>query len=101
MEDSPAVPSSRSPYIPLFIGLFALLCLLGFQSYELMRARSAISQVREGQTAPIADAEKMRRLFNSLAGATAVLAQQGNADAKAIVDEFARRGLSFRPPPAR
>lgn len=84
----------------MLIGLVALLCFFGFQSYELLRARSALNQAHEGQVAPIADGEKLRRQFDALAGATAALAQKGDTEAKAIVDEFGRRGIGFRAPKA-
>jgi len=100
MNDLSSTPSGRSLYVPLLIGLAALLCFFGFQSYELVRARSTLNQVWAGQTTPLADGEKARLQFDALAGATAALAQRGDVDAKAIVDEFARRGIGFRAPKA-
>lgn len=95
------VPAGRSPYLPLLIVLVAIALYFALQTFELVRARSQIAQVRTGQTAALTAGAKIHAQFDALAGGTAVLAQQGDADAKVIVAEFGRRGFNFRPPGSR
>jgi hypothetical protein len=72
----------------------------GFQTVELVSARSSLSVAREGQNGPIAESEQMERQLRALATGTRDLAQKGDADAKTIADAFAKRGLTFLPPRA-
>jgi cell division protein FtsB len=90
----------HSSYVPLLIALIAFLGFQAFQTVELLANHRALTQAREAQTGPVAEAEKMRRQLVTLAAKTAELAKNGNQDAKSIVDEYARRGLTFVPPQA-
>jgi len=95
------VPAARTPYVPLLIGLVAIVVYFAAQTFELVRAGGQLAQVRNGQTAALNAGAKIHAQFDALAGGTAVLAQQGDAEAKAIVAEFGRRGFNFRPPGQR
>ena len=95
------VSAGRTPYVPLLIGLVAIAVYFAAQTFELVRASGQLAQVRNGQTAALTTGAKIHAQFDALAGGTAVLAQQGDADAKAIVAEFGRRGFNFRPPGQR
>jgi len=46
----------------------------------------------------VAESNKMRQQLNALASRTAALAQKGDPDAKAIIDAYAKRGLTFVTP---
>ena len=98
MQNAPPRISQHSSYVPLLIVLIAFLGYQAFQTIELLATHRALTQAREGQTGPVAEAEKMRRQLVTLASKTAELAKNGDQDAKAIVDEYARRGLTFVPP---
>ena len=95
---SSAARSEHSVYIPIVIGLVALVALLGFQGVELWGVRGALTTQREGQNAAIEASEKMRQQLATIASKTAELAQKGDPDAKAVVDAYAKRGLQFLPP---
>lgn len=84
-------------YIPLLIGLVALVGLLAFQTVELWSARSALKGQRESQNSAMDASEKMRQQFATIASKTADLAEKGDPDAKAVVDAYAKRGLQFLP----
>lgn len=94
-------PAGRSPYLPLLIVLVAIALYFAFQTLELVRARGQLAQVRDGQTAALTAGAKIHAQFDALAGGTAVLAQKGDPDAKAIAAEFGRRGFNFRIPGQR
>lgn len=90
--------SAPSALRPLLLALVAFTGFLGFQTAELLQNRSAIAQMRNAQDQAYAESSKLRHQLSTLAGKTALLARQGNADAKAIVQAFARRGVNMKPP---
>jgi hypothetical protein len=98
LTDDIEKPSSHSVYIPVLIGLVALVGLLGFQGMELWQQRGTLRAQREGQNSAMDASEKMRQQLITIASKTAELAQKGDPDAKAIVDAYAKRGLQFVPP---
>jgi hypothetical protein len=97
-DTSPRAPREPSVYIPIMIGLVALVALLGFQAIELMEVHGALKGQREGQNSAMEASEKMRQQLITIASKTADLAQKRDPDAKAIVDAYAKRGLQFVPP---
>ena len=96
-DDISPVSREHSIYIPLLIGLVALVGFLAFQGMELMQVRGTLSTQRESQQNAIEASEKMRQQLITIASKTADLAQKGDPDAKALVDAFAKRGLQFLP----
>src|SRR5262245_7861917 len=92
-------PKSRehSIYIPVVIGLVALVGLLAFQAVELWGVHGALNTERDGQSAALEASEKMRQQLATIASKTADLAAKGDPDAKALVDAYAKRGLQFLP----
>ncbi len=100
MQSDLTMPARHSVYIPVMIGLVALTGFLAFQSVELWRVRGALIAQRDSQTAAITDSDKMRLQLVTVASKTWALAQKGDPDAKAVVDEFTKRGLNFVPPRA-
>lgn len=96
-DDLSTMSREHSIYIPLLIGLVALVAFLGFQSVELWAVRGALDTQRESQSNAIEASQKMRQQLNTIASKTADLAQKGDPDAKALVDAYAKRGLQFVP----
>lgn len=90
--------STPSPLYPLLLALIAFTGFLGFQTAELLHDRSTIARVHQAQDQAYAESSKLRQQLNTLAGKTALLARQGNSDAKAIVAAFARQGVNMTPP---
>ena len=97
-DDLSTMSREHSIYIPLLIGLVALVAFLGFQSVELWAVRGTLDSQRESQNNAIEASQKMRQQLNTIASKTAELAQKGDPDAKALVDAYAKRGLQFVPP---
>jgi len=98
MPDDRATPQQHSVFIPVVIGLVALVGFLAFQAVELWQIRGALKAQREGQSATIEASEKLRQQLATIASKTAELAQKGDPDAKAVVDAYAKRGVQFLPP---
>ncbi len=71
-----------------------------FQSVQLWRERSSMSQIYQNQEQALPDVLKLRDQVNSLAGDVARLGQTGDAAAKQVVDDMARQGVALRPPAA-
>lgn len=87
-----------SPFIPLLIVLVALVVLEGAQMVSGIRDRGILNTARDGQDTALKESERMRQQLETLAGKTATLADRGDADAKFIVGEFAKRGVSLVQP---
>ena len=95
MQDDLSLPPQHSVYIPVLIGLVALVGLLMFQAVELWAAHGSLIAQREGQNPAIAESQKVRQQLATIATKTAQLADKGDPDAKAIVDAYAKRGVQF------
>ena len=75
----------------------AVLLWVLFQSYSLFNERQALLAAA-AQLAPQAEtATKVRASIDSIAAGVKRLADGGNANARVIVDELARRGVTINP----
>ncbi len=102
MSQNFGAPDSGGPRIELAVAVLALAFFLAvlFQSVQLWRERSSMSQIYQNQEQALPDVLKLRDQVNSLAGDVAQLAQTGDAAAKQVVDDMARQGVALRPPAA-
>ena len=57
-----------------------------------------LAQLRKVQDGPVEAAAKVRASLDSVATATALLADRGNASARGIVEELRRRGITINQP---
>lgn len=95
------IGSTRSNLeLPLLLTALALFLMLAFQSWQLVRAREALSGVREAQEVSLAEAVKFRDRINSLASDTQHLADGGNAAAKEVLETLRQQGINYKPPAA-
>lgn len=84
--------------VPFLIVLVSFVVYLGFQTYQLLQQRALIKTAHSNQNAPIAEANKVRHQLDSIAGKTAALAARGNANAKLVIDNLSRQGITISPP---
>ena len=91
-----------SAFVPLLMFALTIAVWFGFQTVQLWRERETLASARSAQEKSVEDARKMRTALDQLARGTAVLADKGNPNAKLIVDELKRRGITINPnsPPA-
>jgi hypothetical protein len=68
-----------------------------FQCYQLLSERQLLTTIQISQIRPFEDSGKLRNSLDAVARETAVLAGKGNPNAKLIVDELARRGVTISP----
>lgn len=95
---------SASPFVPLLILAVAILVWSGFQTVMLAREAVTLSATRENQDTQIRNAQKLRDALDAVARDTARLAGKGNPNARLIVDELRKRGVTINPdapPPAK
>lgn len=86
-----------SPFIPIVVLAAAFVAWLGFQGWQLVAERRQLGQARAQLEAPFESSTKLRASLDAVAAATAKLAEQGNANARVIVDELRRRGVTINP----
>ena len=90
-------PSSRGAFVPLLLLTVAFLGWTIFQTTELIGERSALAQAKTQQTAPLAQAKKIRTGTDSLARKTQELAEAGNANAQVVIAGLRQRGITINP----
>ena len=89
--------NDRGPFLPLLLVTIAFLVWTIFQTTELVRERSALSQTRSAQAAPIGQAQKLRTAADSMFSKTQKLADAGNPNAQLVISELKQRGITVNP----
>ncbi|HNQ05098.1 MAG TPA: hypothetical protein PKH69_10860 [Thiobacillaceae bacterium] len=83
--------------LPILLGLLALVVWFGFQTSQLLKERDSLVTLRANQESMYTNARKMRAQLDALAAGTARLAQQGNANARKVVDALQAQGIRINP----
>ena len=100
-EAAQAAP--RSAFVPLLLGGLALLGWLAFQAQQQVAERQILQTAYASQQQTVDNAGKLRASLDTLAADTQRLADSGNANARALVEELKKRGVtinSANTPPA-
>jgi len=92
---------ARSPAIPLAVLCTALLVWFSFQTWRLATENTRLSAMLANQQALVQNSEKLRASLDTLASETAKLAAEGNPNARLLVDELRKRGVTINPSAAR
>jgi hypothetical protein len=87
----------RSPALPLGILALAMFTWSGAVALNQMAESSRLKEVRTNQETLVQNSQKLRASLDALASETAKLAAQGNPNAKLLVDELAKRGITINP----
>jgi hypothetical protein len=74
----------------------ALVAWTGFQTFHLVRERELLKQTLTNQEPLVQNSMKLRSSLDSLAAATQRLAERGNPNAKLLVDELRKHGVTIR-----
>lgn len=85
-----------SIFLPALLIAVAFLFWTGFQTTQLVRESAAMKTVFQNQEPLLQNATKMRKSLETIAKETQKLADQGNANAKLLVDELKKRGINIR-----
>jgi hypothetical protein len=82
---------------PLVLLAAAFLIATGFRTERLIQQRIDLGAIRVAQEQAVQNGQKLRSQLDQLADATARLAAAGDANAKTIVEEMGRQGVTLRP----
>lgn len=94
----PAAPAApRSAALPLALGLLAVVAWLGHQAWQLDQDRRQLEGARSTLQPTIETAQRLRRSLDLLAADTQRLADSGNGNAKVLVEELKKRGITINP----
>ena len=87
-----------STFIPLLVIALTLLLQISYRNSQLQREGDILSTQRDQQSTPIEEATRLRNQLQAIAGATAVLADQGNENAILIRERLGEQGITIQPP---
>ncbi len=86
-----------SPFIPLLILSLVFVAWFTFQATQLRIEGDVMRELTTKQDKQVQDSTKLRESLEAIARGTARLADGGNANARLIVDELKRRGVTIAP----
>jgi len=92
---APVEQRVRGPFLPLLLGLAALLTFLLQQLWQLEQEREQLAATLQAANPQLAAAQQLRQSLDRLAADTQRLADGGNAPARVLVDELRRRGITI------
>lgn len=83
----------KSLLLPMAIMSFTLALFFVFQTTQVMRDRSYLTQTLSQMEAPFAESQKLNAQFGGLVVGTRQLAEQGNVPAKELVKRLQQIGV--------
>ena len=86
-----------SLFLPILLLALAFVGWLGFQAMQQVSERQQLVQAQTHLDPQEQAATKLRASLDALAMATAGLAAQGNPNARVIVEELRKRGVTINP----
>ena len=88
----------HSGFVPMLLLTLAVGVGLAFQTAQLLTERQQLAAAQATLDVQLQGATKLRAALDGLATATAKLATEGNANARVIVEELRKRGITINPP---
>jgi hypothetical protein len=85
--------------IPVTLVVVAFFIMVAFQTVQLVRERGHLGDIQLAQEPTVQEGTKLRQQLDSLGAKTAALADGGNANAKAIVEELRRNNIIVKANP--
>jgi hypothetical protein len=89
-----------SPFVPLLVFFLAWLAWAAFQAVQLHEENKTLQALRASQQDQMQQANKVRQTLDALALETQKLADAGNTNAKLVIDELRKRGITVNRPKA-
>lgn len=93
----PATHRLYGPFVPVLLGALALLGWLCFQTLQLLNERQALQAAYVTQQQTVDNSGKLRASLDALAADTQRMADSGNPNARLLVDELRKRGVTINP----
>lgn len=100
-EEAARKASAHGPFVPLLLLAAASLAWMGFQSWLLLTDRQALQAAHASQQQTVDNAAKLRASLDTLAADTQRLAEAGNGNARLLVEELKKRGVTINPAAAQ
>lgn len=95
MKERAARSIAPGSFIVMLLVLLAMVAQAGFRTVELRRDSAAL-ETRVAQQRPLVErSHKLRQQLQSIAAATAALAEQGNPNAILVRDQLQKQGISL------
>jgi hypothetical protein len=88
---------AASAFVPLLLLMIGLLIWAGAQMFQLFSEHSTLKTLLANQAAPFSASQKLRVQLDAVASGTQRLADQGNQNARLVVDELRKRGITINP----
>ena len=82
-------------FLPLLWLALAVLGWQAFMGWQMWAEREQLAAARQNQEGPMANAVKLRTALDTLAADTQRMADAGNGNARVLVDELRRRGITI------
>ncbi len=93
--------ATMSAFLPVLILSLVMVAWFGFQAAQLRNERDAMRELMTNQDKQMQESKKLRDSLDAIARGTAQLADAGNANARLVIDELKKRGVTVNPnPPA-
>jgi uncharacterized protein HemX len=92
-----AAGEANNPFLPVLLGALALVVWFGVQNWLLQSERSALQATHASQQQTVENAAKLRQSLDGIAADTQRLADTGNANARLLVEELRKRGVTINP----
>jgi hypothetical protein len=92
--------TQRSAFLPLLLCGLSVLGWQAFQTTLLLRDHQALQASHAGQQQTVDSASKLRGSLDTLAADTQRMAEAGNANARLLVEELRKRGVTISAPAA-
>ncbi len=89
---------SMAVFVPMLFGLVALVMQANQSAAEFDGRLQVLQAQHQQQSAVVEQSQKLRTQLESIAGATAKLAEQGNPNAIVIRDQLKAQGISINAP---
>lgn len=86
-----------SAFLPALLVSLAVVASLAFQAFQLVSEQQRLDTALASLAAQQQAAVKLRSSLDAVATATAKLAADGNANARVVVDELRKRGVTITP----
>jgi hypothetical protein len=95
----PADPRATSELpLPLVLVVVALFVLMLFETAQAVHDHGALADLRRAQEPTVQQGAKIRGQLQALAGKTAELAAAGDENAKTIVEQMKKEGVTLSAP---
>ena len=93
----PDARASTSVFFPALLLALAFVAWLAFQAVQLVMERQQLGLAKANLEQQEQGATKLRASLDAVATSTAKLAADGNANARVIVEELRKRGVTINP----